>query len=255
MHSRHEYSIYAEGADARHRLLTALDGHSCVRVATDWKLFVEELAHFRSAAVYIPELNGHHADRLKRLRSDRPLLPIALVTELHPAILKALNAVPECDDILLDSEIENLPDVLQKIAGRSLLLEAAAWIESLEQYPPELVMTLARACRRREPVRKVTKLAEEVLGHNRQSFWELWRKAALPSRAHDFIDWLLIAHAVLLWYPDTADRSIARQLSVHPQSLTAAIRRQFPSLTLTDVATGGKAALLAKLRDLLSRIG
>ena len=62
--------------------------------------------------------------------------------------MKAMNQLPEYDEILLSDEISNLPDVLDRIASRSLLLEAAALIESLDVYPPELVATLARACRR-----------------------------------------------------------------------------------------------------------
>ena len=89
-----------------------------------------------------------------------------------------MNQLPEYDEILLSDEISNLPDVLDRIASRSLLLEAAALIESLDVYPPELVATLARACRRPKLVRSVTKLAEEVLGADRQAFWRSWRASA-----------------------------------------------------------------------------
>jgi hypothetical protein len=230
-----------------------MDGRVTATVTTDWSTFGDSLAHFRAAAAYLPDLNGRHAAQLKRLRSDRPLTPLALITDLSTANFKSLNGMPEFDQVLLSSELHEVPAVLQRIACRGLLLKAAALIESLDGWPPDLAATLARACRRREPVRTVTKLAIDVLGDDRRTLWKRWCAcAAVGTSPHAFIDWLLVAHAVIDWYPGETNRDLASRLGVHLDTLVGAVRRRFGELPLADVAAGGEEGLLTNLKGMLT---
>lgn len=253
MDHRSEYAVFVETNQGKTSLQSMLDGRMFASVTTVWSLFADDLARVRAAAAYVPDLDGQYASKLKRLRLDRPFTPLALVTELSPSNLKSLNTLPEFDELLLIAETDKLPDVLRRIAGRTVLLEAAALIENLEDYPANLRLTLARACRRAEPVRTVAKLASDVLGSNRQTLWKLWRSSApAETHPHDFIDWLLVAHAISHWSPDSKSQDVARRLAVHPDTLTKAVQRRFGVLSVADVVVGGKSHILDNLQTLLT---
>jgi lambda repressor-like predicted transcriptional regulator len=177
-----------------------------------------------------------------------------LVTADTPENLKAVNRLPDFDELLVGEELATLPDVLGRLEKHSLLLEAAALIESMEHLHPDLRATLARACRRREPARAVEELAK-ILGGTRQELWRLWRSSGRAGTTpHAFIDWLLLAHAVAIRIRGESNRELAKRLHVAPATLASATKRYLKGgAKFADDDKVDPSAIIAGLREILQR--
>lgn len=193
---------------------------------------------------------------MRSIRDERRL-PFVLATELTPDNASELNRLPSFSSVIFLNEVSgSLLTALRKAASTAVLLEAAAMIEDMDHLTPVFRAALAKACRQPAPVRTVDQLAKRVMGYAPSTLRQHWREEAAPgTKPHDFIDWLLVAHALSRWTRHGSLRSVAGSLGVHPSVLTAAMRRL--GVDRLDISTerGAIDVILPPVRALLKLDG
>jgi hypothetical protein len=197
--------------------------------------FVEVVENARACAVLLSDLSCPRASDLVRLKQERPLLPLVLVTDLNATNARKLQRLPPVEETLFIDEIQGyrLGAALAQAAQHSLLKRAIVVIDAVRHLSPELRATLARACNLLTPVRSVHRLAHGIMGYSESELRKHWRADAQPgTKVHDFIDWLLVAHASIEWRVWTSPTLVARHLGVDPRTLAAALHRRFGEVSL-----------------------
>jgi hypothetical protein len=254
MHEGPDYVVLTDGGAAREFLREALDDKS-VRIVTDLSEFRGLFGAVHAAAAILPDLTSGRARELMRLMVDERRLPFVLATDLTPENASELNRLPSFSSVIfLNGAAVSLLTALRQAASTVVLLEAAAMIEGMDYLTPILRAALAKACRQPEPVRTVNKLAERVMGYAPSTLRQHWREEAAPNtKPHDFIDWLLVAHASIKWSRHGSLCGVAGSLGVHPASLRAAMRRVGQNRQGISTNAGGVDVLLTHLRALLER--
>lgn len=221
------------------------------RVAT-WAEFGAAVERCRFGVAAAPSLHSCH-DELTSFRMQYPLFPLVIITERDPDNLRLLSGLPPIELLLFHDEIQQqLFDCIDAAARKSLIMQAIATIEETV-LPKKLKAALTRACRSHELVRTVSRLAKAYLCRSPQTLRSIWQRSLGDrSRPHDFIDWLLIAHALShLTEGDVVSR-LASRTGVDRHVLASALRRRFPGMQLDRIAVGGEVLLLDNLRQMIS---
>lgn len=252
MHEGPDYVVLTDGGAAREYVREALDDKS-VRVVTDLPEFCNLLGAVHAAAAILPDLTSSRARELMRTVVDERRLPFVLATDLTPENASELNRLPSFSSvIILNGATVSLLTALRQAASTVALLEAAAMIEDMDHLTPIFRAALAKACRQPEPVRTVNMLAKRVMGYAPSTLRQHWRDEAAPNtKPHDFIDWLLVAHASTRWSRHGSLSGVAGSLGVHPASLTAAMRRAGQDRQEMSTERGAIDVILTQVRALL----
>ena len=207
-----EYAVYADGEESRKIAMQALDGTA--KVLTDWDEFVEAAEGARAGAVIVPVLNDMRICAITSLRTEYPVIPVVLVTDRELENLRSLARVPSLHAALfVDEAAKALSSALDRAGRSSMLLEAAALIETTLGSSSKLAPVLVRACQMQTPVRTIHALATRVGGYSETWFPTLWAKEVkTESRRRDFVTWLLAAHASTTWRSRDSFAALANRL-------------------------------------------
>lgn len=86
-----------------------------------------------------------------------------------------------------------------------------------------------------------------------QALRKQWRESfGGTTKPHDFIDWLLVAHAATHAASGDSVNRLAHRVGVGRHVLGAAFDRRLPNTSVQEVIAEGPEVLLANLKDLLS---
>jgi hypothetical protein len=115
-------------------VLSGLD----VRIESSWSAVRGRVGHATVLAIIAPRVTPTLMGNIRAVWREHTSLPILLMTEFSRAIVRRINRLPVVDDIIPLEELADLAAMLKTAASRSLLAEAAAWIESCDHIQPDL---------------------------------------------------------------------------------------------------------------------
>jgi hypothetical protein len=221
------YVAYSEARipDQLRRLL----GELGVAVHVELDEFRSALLQADAAICFLETLDGPGWEALLRLRVERAVQPMLIVTRLSRHNARALARAAFSDAEFLDSPIGSIAAAIAAL-GRTTCLHTAA--RELRRHlggrDPEVAEALARACLRMPTIRTVAEIAA-IMGYHRSTLVKRWRQIAAPrSTPHLFLDWLRLIHALRVracgqqtWC------AVAEELGVSEKTLAASAHRMF----------------------------
>lgn len=246
------YALYCSAAAHLARVLSAFPVHQHVLVTGVWPRFQRALPEAAGGVVVLPWLSDALFPRLCALaaRQARAWRPVVLVTTRDADNARHLKDVTVGEVVWLHEVERELWPAVQRAASQASLHDVAALVEGLTSMPPTLREALGYACRSRTPVRSVTALAQAT-NCRRSTLWYHWRRAVRADaslRLEDFLDWLLVLHALGRKGPDRAWPKVAEELGVHERTL-GRLARRLTGLPLQDLNLGGPAAAMELFRE------
>jgi DNA-binding NarL/FixJ family response regulator len=235
--ARADFAVYADGIEATRLATTALTATPAV-VCMDWSEFARSAEHVRAGGVILPFLHSSCVSALTRLREQRPLLPVVLVTASDPENLRRLAALPPVEAVLFTGEaVDLLPGALQRAAGRTVLYDGVEIIRATLSPSSALAEILVKACLNAPPVRTAAALATRVAGYSETWLRKRWRAEAAPGTSPcDFLRWLLAVHACQAYQARDSISSLARRMAADRETVATALVRTFGSADLAAVA-------------------
>jgi AraC-like DNA-binding protein len=195
-----------------------------------------ELDDFRNALppadatiCFLETLDGPGWEGLLKLRAERPLQPMLLITRHSRHNARVLARAAFSDAEFLDSPIESIVAAIAALGRTTCLHTTARELRNdLGGRDSELAEALARACLRTTAVRTVSEIAS-IMGYHRSTLAKRWQQvAAAGSTPHLFLDWLRLIHA--LRARACSQRSwcaIAEELGVSDKTLAGSAKRIF----------------------------
>lgn len=200
---------------------------------------------------HVPERAGREAaQRLRRLGTRLPTLPVIVVAPRSPDLLVDLLNVGVSATVWADAIAVDLPGALAHARGRGLAERIAAALEGSPRFSPSLRGALAAAFRNPVPPRRVCDLAQ--MAHcDRTTLWKHWRAELgeeMPLQPGQFVDWALLVRAALRKHEGRRWHAVAAELGIHEHTLTRLARR-LVGCTLREVEAGGRALLLERFEQ------
>jgi hypothetical protein len=237
--------VYAPDAVTRARVRAAV-GDTAV-VSEQWPGFLRAAAAADCLAAVIPWLrDAAERARLAELRARFSRRALVLVTSRDADNVRQLQGIA-VEELLWLHEIErDLVAATRRAHAHSLRCTIADAIDSAEQLAPRLREVLHAAAVRTQPVRSLRELAAMTRCH-RTTLWYHWPRGTVRGprlRPQDFVDWLLLLHAVAAKDPARNWSAAADAAGVHQHTL-ARIARRLLGRTLRAVERDGYADVAA----------
>jgi hypothetical protein len=228
----HPIVVYAQGQalGARIRMI-ALGG---ARIFDgDWRAFAIA-ARFARCAVVAAERLGENSliQRINSLRHERPHLRLILVVDAADAkLLRYLSA----DEVVWIQDLgRELSRVIAEEDRGEFLITLARLIRTTSGVPVPLRPALALACDLTPPAISIKDLLRSG-AFNRRTLNRQWQKTLGRNsglRLQDFLDWVLLIRAWVLWDSYRDWSFIANELNIDERRLKVMARR------LTDQTIG-----------------
>ncbi|HEX7052281.1 MAG TPA: hypothetical protein VF188_18890 [Longimicrobiales bacterium] len=236
------FALYAPDRTYLQRVKSSIPSDA-VRIATGWwPDFARAAGAADCSIIAVGRLApGAVVSRLRMLKRRLPAHPVVLVTSSDPDNARLLVALP-VEQVVWTSEIEQtLPLAVERALTGGLLQRLAGALEAAGQLPVRVRRALALACRSNPPIRTVSALATAI-GCDRRTLWLDWRStfAVPPFRLEDFLDWILLFHAVGRKVRGRSWAAVAAESNVHRQTL-ASLAARLMGRRLSELAAGGRA--------------
>ncbi len=244
------FVLYCKAASYLAQVLATFPVHQRVLVTNVWQHFEQAMGKATAGVVVLPWLSDDVFPSLCGFTARRTGWPLVLVTTREADNARHLKDVAVREVVWLHEMERELWRAVQRVIGRPALEAVAALVEGLERLPPTLREALGYACRARTPVRSVAELARAT-GCCRSTLWYHWTRAVHadpPVRLEDFLDWVLVLHALGRKRPDCAWPRVAEELGVHERTL-GRLARRLTGHALRDLDRGGEAAVTALFRQ------
>lgn len=243
------FALYCNAATYLARVLATFPAQQHVRATSVWPRFQRTLPEAAGGVVVLPWLTDIAFSKLCALASRHAAWPLVLVTTRDADNARHLKDVAVSEVVWLSEVERDLWPAVQRAAGRHAFHVLASTVEGLESLPVTLREALGYACRSRTPVRSVADLASAA-SCRRSTLWYHWNRAVdtdPPLRLEDFLDWLLVLHAIGRKGPDRAWPSVAEELGVHERTL-GRLARRLTGRRLGDLNLSGQGAAMELFR-------
>jgi hypothetical protein len=212
--------VFAERDQEHRAVLDCLGGATC-RPYTTWNMFERALPDADVAVVVLPRLERTEYASLGSLRAAHPDVPVVLITVRDPDNLLHLKDAFLDDVVYLHALPQELPKAARGALEGRCLARAARLVEAVPGGHPDLLTALGRACRLPMPPRTVVALAA-IAGWDRRTLYQQWQKSFPAARTpHDFLQWLLLMHAMRLRLRYRSWTAVARALRADRRTLEA----------------------------------
>lgn len=230
-----------------------------VRVTMEWVTF-EATAAAAACWVVVQRWlsSGDIVDRLIALRRDLPRHPLVLVTSKDAENARGFRALL-VDEVVWLHEIDQAlwPAVL-RARSRGFRQTFADQVEHSARLPATLREALSVALTAEKPFRSIEALAHAA-GCCRGTIWYQWRHVTRDAedapRPEDFLDWVLLLHALARHTHHRGWVAIADELGVHEHTL-ARIARRLLGASLRDLAGTTELSLVERFGgEVLATLG
>lgn len=230
-----------------------------VRVTTDWDSF-ETCAANAACLVVVQRwlADGGTVERLISLRHHLPMHPLVLATSKDAENARGFRALLAEEVVWLHEIDQTLWPAVRHARSRGYRYALAQRIETNERLAPPLREALALALSAEQPFHSLDALASAV-GRCRGTMWYHWRHATGGGegspRPEDFLDWVLLIHALSHRTHDRGWSGIAAELGVHEHTL-ARLAKRLLGLTMRELASTTPELLVERFtRDVLVKLG
>lgn len=229
------------------------------RVTVDWRIF--ERAAVESACLVVVQrwlATGDTVARLAALNRHLPLHPLVLATNKDADNARSFRSLAVAEVVWMHELERSLWSAVRQACTRGWRSALAARIERTARIAPPLREALTIALTAERPFHSLESLATAV-GRCRGTIWYHWRRATGGAcdapRPEDFLDWVLLLHAVSRKTPERSWSDIACELGVHEHTIGRLARRLLGAnlKALTPASEPGLVALFT--RDLLEKLG
>ncbi len=244
------FALYCNATSYLARVLAAFPVHQHVLVTNVWRRFEQSMSTVTGGVVVLPWLSDETFSGLCALTARHGGWPLVLVTTREADNARHLKDVAVREVVWLHEVERELWRAVQRVVSRPTFDAVATLIEGLDGLPLILREALAHACRTRTPVRSVAELARAT-SCCRSTLWYHWNRVMHtdpPLRLEDFLDWLLVLHALGRKRPDCAWPRVAEELGVHERTL-GRLARRLTGRPLGDLNRSGQAVVTALFRE------
>lgn len=245
-------NVYA----GEHRHLARVRSHAPPGMAyapcIDWHQFLKTATTASCSVIITTWVQEETVERVRRMRTHRPLHPIVLVMIKDADNVRLVAALGVAELVWLHELELALWPAVRRAYAHGFFEELAHTVERDATLTPLLRNALAAACRREVPMHSIAELASTV-GCHRQTLWYHWHKhvrSDATMHLGDVLDWLQLCRGLVKKTPLTGWSEVARALGIHQHTL-ARNAQLLAGLTLREMASADTRDILFAFRDLL----
>lgn len=175
---------------------------------------------------------------------SQPHCPVVLITPRNVDVLYSIRDLVIEEVVWTENLERELPAAIRRAAKARWLDHIAEEILRTDRLPATLKRALASAYRKRPPFTSVEELARAI-GCDRRTLSRQWARNTGKStglRLKDFVDTLVLFHAIAMKVPGRSWSAIAYALRISPRTLSRVATR-VTGKTLQAAAAEGTADL------------
>lgn len=239
--------------------ILALVARERAHVTGDWRIFESGAAAAACLVVVQRWLAaGDTVARLASLTRLLPLHPLVLATNKDADNARSFRSLAVAEVVWLHELDHTLWPAVHQASTRGCRHALAARIEAAPRIAPPLREALTIALTAERPFHTLDALATAI-GRCRGTIWYHWHHATLEApdapRPEDFLDWVLLLHAVTRKTPARSWSDVACELGVHEHTLARLARRLLGATTRTLSQASGAGLVECFTRDVLEKLG